>query len=104
MVAYSKVFFIGRALEHTMSPIDILINTNVDLKIFVIFFQCMLQSWYLSADMQMFLLSPIALIPLAMALKDRQRLKISMAAMFILNILLTVLPIAVKLSNKDYRK
>ncbi|KAG5870080.1 hypothetical protein JTB14_021372 [Gonioctena quinquepunctata] len=63
---------------------------------------CLVHTWYLSADMQMFLLSPLVMIPVAILLKDTSRLKMCMFCLLILNIFLTALPMALKLTVQDY--
>lgn len=67
-------------------------------------FQCMLQTWYLSTDMQMFVIAPIVLIPLAIVLRNPKRLMPSMIAMLVLNLLFTAIPIWAKLHWRKYTK
>ncbi|KAJ8922562.1 hypothetical protein NQ315_007592 [Exocentrus adspersus] len=62
---------------------------------------CLVPTWYLSADMQMFLASPLVLIPLSLQLKKRG-LKIVMAELFAFNLFWTILPLVIKLVFRDY--
>ncbi|CAH1110430.1 unnamed protein product [Psylliodes chrysocephalus] len=64
---------------------------------------CMIQTWYLSADMQMFIFSPILLIPAAVLLaKSPQNLKLVMVAMTGINVFFIILPLTIKLVFTDY--
>ncbi|CAH1987780.1 unnamed protein product [Acanthoscelides obtectus] len=62
---------------------------------------CLTHTWYLSADMQMFLLSPIVMIPLAIGL-HHGKFKTCMIAMLLVNLLFTFLPMYLKLTYRDY--
>ncbi|KAJ8922576.1 hypothetical protein NQ315_007606 [Exocentrus adspersus] len=62
---------------------------------------CIVPTWYLSADMQMFLVSPLVLIPLSLQLK-RWGCKKTMIELFVMNLVLTVLPLVIKLVFRDY--
>lgn len=61
---------------------------------------CMTQTWYLSADMQMFVFSPILLIPLSLHI--RKSFKKCMIALIIINIFFTFLPLVIQLNDEAY--
>ncbi|KAJ8948701.1 hypothetical protein NQ314_008365, partial [Rhamnusium bicolor] len=63
---------------------------------------CLIHTWYLSADMQMFLLSPLILIPVSLNLRKSSGFKVSMIELLILNIFCIALPMALKLLIRDY--
>ncbi|XP_074037732.1 nose resistant to fluoxetine protein 6 isoform X2 [Leptinotarsa decemlineata] len=63
---------------------------------------CIVHTWYLSADMQMFILSPLVIIPVAIMLQDTKKLRRCMVYLLCLNIVLTVLPMVTKLVFRDY--
>ncbi|KAL1514138.1 hypothetical protein ABEB36_003447 [Hypothenemus hampei] len=61
---------------------------------------CIVSTWYLSADWQLFLISPIILIPVAILVK--RHFKYVMISMGILNLLFTIVPVILKLQLKDF--
>ncbi|KAJ8948696.1 hypothetical protein NQ314_008360 [Rhamnusium bicolor] len=63
---------------------------------------CLTQTWYLSADMQMFLLSPLILIPISLNLRRSSGFKVSIVELFILNLFCIAMPMALKLVFQDY--
>ncbi|KAJ8953088.1 hypothetical protein NQ318_013430 [Aromia moschata] len=63
---------------------------------------CMTQTWYLSADMQMFLLSPLIIIPIAVQLPRRLGYTLSLVELLILNLFCIAIPMAIKLVYRDY--
>ncbi|CAG9820126.1 unnamed protein product [Phaedon cochleariae] len=63
---------------------------------------CLVQTWYLSADMQMFVFTPLLLIPLAVLLRDTTKLKLAMISLALLNVIVTAIPIAIKYLLKNY--
>ncbi|VEN61628.1 unnamed protein product [Callosobruchus maculatus] len=62
---------------------------------------CMTHTWYLSADMQMFILAPLIMIPLAMGL-HHGKFKLCMFGMLLINVIFTFLPMILKLQYRDY--
>ncbi|XP_030746171.1 nose resistant to fluoxetine protein 6-like [Sitophilus oryzae] len=56
---------------------------------------CLLHTWYLSADFQLFFISPIICIPVAILIK--KRFKLVMLLLIILNILFTIGPFTLQL-------
>lgn len=75
-----------------------------EMKYLLNLLQCLIHTWYLSADMQLFVISPIVLIPLAIALRNPKRFIITMCGMGVLNILLAALSVFIKLQFKHYEK
>ncbi|XP_072376475.1 nose resistant to fluoxetine protein 6-like [Diabrotica undecimpunctata] len=64
---------------------------------------CVIPSWYLSADMQLFIIANIILIPLSVILaKSNKNFKLVMGICWALNILFTVLPLAARLIWTEY--
>ncbi|KAJ8922574.1 hypothetical protein NQ315_007604 [Exocentrus adspersus] len=63
---------------------------------------CITQTWYLSADMQMFILSPLILIPLSIILKRKSGFAISMSELLVLNLFCTFMPMLLKFHIRDY--
>ncbi|XP_018573259.1 nose resistant to fluoxetine protein 6 [Anoplophora glabripennis] len=63
---------------------------------------CLTQTWYLSVDMQMFILSPILMIPLAVILRDSFKFLMSMFLLLALNIFFTFMPMVIKLIFPEY--
>ncbi|XP_066149919.1 nose resistant to fluoxetine protein 6-like [Euwallacea fornicatus] len=63
---------------------------------------CWVHLWYLSADWQLFLISPLILIP--MAWQYKMHFKRVMIGLIILNIVFFFLPIAIKLGFPDFDK
>ncbi|XP_066155257.1 nose resistant to fluoxetine protein 6-like [Euwallacea fornicatus] len=61
---------------------------------------CLINTWYLSADWQLFLISPLIMIPVAMLVKNN--FKWVMWQLLILNILLTLVPMTIKFAIEDY--
>ncbi|XP_050303655.1 nose resistant to fluoxetine protein 6-like [Anthonomus grandis grandis] len=61
---------------------------------------CLTTLWYVSADMQLFLVSPLIIIPVA--LLNSRSYKTAMAALFSVNVIFVVLPILTKLVWRDY--
>ncbi|KAJ8922575.1 hypothetical protein NQ315_007605 [Exocentrus adspersus] len=59
---------------------------------------CLTHTWYLSADMQMFLLSPLILIPLSRTLNKPSGYMVSMVGLLITNALCTFVPLIIKLN------
>ncbi|KAJ8948704.1 hypothetical protein NQ314_008368 [Rhamnusium bicolor] len=64
---------------------------------------CLPQTWYLSADMQMFLLSPLIIIPITLNLRKSSGFMVSMIELLILNLFLIALPMCLKLFVQQYR-
>ncbi|CAG9766563.1 unnamed protein product [Ceutorhynchus assimilis] len=63
---------------------------------------CILPTWYLSADFQLFLIAPLVLIPVAIYIKSH--FKLVMGHLALLNVLVTILPVAYKLWFKEFDK
>ncbi|XP_076260807.1 nose resistant to fluoxetine protein 6-like [Rhynchophorus ferrugineus] len=61
---------------------------------------CMTQLWYVSADMQLFLISPLVYIPISFLYKKKPIL--GFIGIGILNVIFAILPIFTKLFFKDY--
>ncbi|XP_066142726.1 nose resistant to fluoxetine protein 6-like [Euwallacea fornicatus] len=61
---------------------------------------CIPTTWYLSADMQLFLLTPLVLIPISILYK--RSFMQTMLALLIMNIVFLVIPIWTKLMWRDY--
>ncbi|XP_030756886.1 nose resistant to fluoxetine protein 6-like isoform X2 [Sitophilus oryzae] len=61
---------------------------------------CMTQLWYVSADMQLYLIAPLILIPIAVIYKKSP--KIAFISMLVLDALFVAAAIYVKLQFKDY--
>lgn len=66
-------------------------------------FQCFLPSWYLSADMQMFILSPLLLIPLSIVLNGRVNIWIPTIGLGLFNIIIAIVPVIINYQI-DYKK
>ncbi|XP_018572971.1 nose resistant to fluoxetine protein 6-like [Anoplophora glabripennis] len=64
---------------------------------------CLPQTWFLSAVMQLFLISPLVLIPLSLTLRKPLGFKKAMVGLTILNIVSTFTPMVHKLYVLDYR-
>ncbi|CAH1987784.1 unnamed protein product [Acanthoscelides obtectus] len=64
---------------------------------------CLVHTWYLSADMQMFLISPIFLIPLSVVLTKKRGLRAAMIILLLLNIFWIVMPIVVRLQFTEFK-
>ncbi|KAJ8953091.1 hypothetical protein NQ318_013433 [Aromia moschata] len=64
---------------------------------------CMVPTWYIAADMQMFILSPLIAIPVAVALSNSSRFKATMKRLFVLNVFFTLLPLTIKLAVPEYK-
>ncbi|CAG9853885.1 unnamed protein product [Phyllotreta striolata] len=63
---------------------------------------CLLHTWYLSADMQMFLVCPLILIPISVVLRKTKKLKQILVGMTALNVFFVVLPIIIVYAFNDY--
>ncbi|XP_066260576.1 nose resistant to fluoxetine protein 6-like [Euwallacea similis] len=61
---------------------------------------CIINTWYLSADWHLFLISPLIMIPVAMLVKNN--FKWVMGQLLILNVLFTLVPMAIKFIMEDY--
>ncbi|KAH1001955.1 hypothetical protein HUJ04_005909 [Dendroctonus ponderosae] len=61
---------------------------------------CLVHTWYISADWQMFLISPLILIPVALAV--RRHFKAVMVGLGVVNVLVAAVPIALKFTFEDY--
>ncbi|XP_060531732.1 nose resistant to fluoxetine protein 6-like isoform X1 [Cylas formicarius] len=61
---------------------------------------CMTSLWYLSADMQLFLVAPLVMIPIAIQLK--RSFKLAMIELLVLNLLFAALPIFTKLAFSNF--
>ncbi|CAG9831214.1 unnamed protein product [Diabrotica balteata] len=65
---------------------------------------CIIPLWYISADMQLFILAPLVLIPISIVLKSPGGLKLAMLILAGLNFLFLLVHIASKLSFPEYTK
>ncbi|KAJ8985402.1 hypothetical protein NQ317_007560 [Molorchus minor] len=63
---------------------------------------CFTQTWYVSADMQMFVLAPFILIPISLQLKYKSGFHLAMLELICINLFCIALPIAIKLVYQDY--
>ncbi|XP_056647784.1 nose resistant to fluoxetine protein 6-like [Diorhabda sublineata] len=65
---------------------------------------CIAHTWYLSVDMQLYILSILILIPLSILLaKNAKNFKLVMILCFLVNLFWTLLPLATKLIWTNYR-